>query len=122
MLLVLLALSFAFGFVRVIIRSLQQAKTVAATIAAGELNHVIAMTNANTDEVGQLLRSLAATQEELITVLRRIKQASEIVGTGAQELSQGADNLAQRTEEQASAFEGTGRRHGRVDRHRKAKR
>jgi methyl-accepting chemotaxis protein len=39
---VLLALSFAFGFVRVIIRSLQQAKTVAATIAAGELNHVIA--------------------------------------------------------------------------------
>ena len=104
---VLLALSFAFGFVRVIIRSLQQAKTVAATIAAGELNHVIAMTNANTDEVGQLLRSLAATQEELITVLRRIKQASEIVGTGAQELSQGADDLAQRTEEQASALEET---------------
>lgn len=59
------------------------------------------------DEVGQLLKSLAATQDELITVLRQIKQASEVVGSGACELSHGSDDLAQRTEEQASALEET---------------
>ncbi len=102
---VVLALGFAYGFIRAIVRSLQQADTIAAAIAAGRLNSTIAVTS--TDEVGHLLKSLAATQHELITALRQIKQAADVVGSGARELSQGSDNLAQRTEEQASALEET---------------
>ena len=102
---VILALGLAYGFVRAIVRSLRQADTVAAAIAAGALDNAVSV--AGTDEGGQLLKSLAATQEELISVLRKIKQAADVVGLGTRELSQGSDDLAQRTEEQASAREET---------------
>ncbi|MCB1770875.1 MAG: nitrate- and nitrite sensing domain-containing protein [Candidatus Competibacteraceae bacterium] len=102
---VLLALGLAYGIVRAIVKSLQQAQMVAKTIAAGQLNNVITVTGG--DEVNQLLRSLATTQEELIKVLGKIKQAAEVVENGSCEMSQGKEDLAQRTTEEAAALEET---------------
>ncbi len=102
---VLLALSLSYGFGRAIVRALRRADVVAEAIAAGALDNDIPV--AGTDEIGQLLKSLATTQEELISVLRKIKQAADVVSLGTSELSQGTDDLAQRTEEQASALEET---------------
>ncbi|HRD67966.1 MAG TPA: methyl-accepting chemotaxis protein [Candidatus Competibacter sp.] len=102
---VLLALGLSYGFGRAIVRALRRADIIAEAIAAGALDNDIPVTG--TDEIGQLLQSLATTQEELISVLRKIKQAADVVGLGTSELSQGTDNLAQRTEEQASALEET---------------
>ncbi|MCP5195899.1 MAG: HAMP domain-containing protein [Gammaproteobacteria bacterium] len=102
---VLLALGLAYGIVRAIIRSLRQAETVARTIAVGQLNNRITVTGS--DEISQLLRSLAATQEELLNVLKKIKRAAEIVETSTCEMSQGKEDLAQRTSEEASALEET---------------
>ena len=102
---VLLALSLSYGFGRAIVRTLRRADIVAEAIAAGALDNDIPVVG--TDEIGQLLKSLATTQEELISVLRKIKQAADVVSLGTSELSQGTDDLAQRTEEQASALEET---------------
>lgn len=101
-----LALGLAYKFIHIIVQSLQQAEAVAEALSAGRLNNKAMVVTSN-DEVGQLLKSLAVTQDELITVLRQIKQASDVVGSGACELSRGSDDLAQRTEEQASALEET---------------
>lgn len=101
----ILALCLAYVFVRAIVRSLRQADVVAAAIAAGALDNAVVVTG--TDEVGQLLKSLATTQEALISVLWKIKQSADVVGSGTRELSQGSDDLAQRTEEQAAALEET---------------
>ncbi len=102
---VLLASGLAYTIVRAIIKALQRAKTVSKAIAAGQLNSVITVTGS--DEVSQLLMSLAATQEELIKVLRKIKQAAEIVENGSCEIAQGKEDLAQRTSEEAAALEET---------------
>jgi len=100
-----LALSLAYGIVRAIVKSLRQAETVAKAIAVGQLGSKIDITS--TDEVGQLLGSLATTQEALIKVLRKIKETAEIVENGSCEMYQGKEDLAQRTSEEAAALEET---------------
>lgn len=50
------------------------------------------------------------TTQRLTEVMREIQHTAESVGTGSQEISQGNDNLAARTERQASELEATGQR------------
>ena len=102
---VFVALGLAYSIVRTIVKSLRQAETVARAIAVGQLDSKINITGA--DEVSQLLESLAVTQEALIKVLRKIKEAAEIVENGSCEMSQGKEDLAQRTSEEAAALEET---------------
>ncbi|HHW78881.1 MAG TPA: HAMP domain-containing protein, partial [Xanthomonadaceae bacterium] len=102
---VALILLFAYGIVRVLGRSLQQAQKVARDIAAGELDHSI--TIVGSDEVGQLLGALEATQHKLKTVVGEINTAAGTVNAAAAEIAQGSADLSQRTEEQASALEQT---------------
>jgi methyl-accepting chemotaxis protein len=102
---VALALLLAYGIIRVIVRSLQQAGQVAQDLAAGELDHTIVITGR--DEIGQLLRALEATQHKLKNVVEEISAATNTVSSAAGEVAQGSADLAQRTEEQASALEET---------------
>jgi methyl-accepting chemotaxis protein len=99
------AILLAYGIARMINRSLQQAQQVACAIAAGNLNHVIPPTSR--DEIGQLLESLATTQQQLRRVVVEINSAAATVNAAAGEIAQGSGDLAQRTEEQASALEET---------------
>ena len=64
---VAVALLLAYSITRLINRSLQQAQQVAGDIATGNLNHAITLTSR--DEIGQLLESLATTQQKLPPVL-----------------------------------------------------
>ncbi|HRF63007.1 MAG TPA: methyl-accepting chemotaxis protein [Candidatus Competibacter sp.] len=102
---VALALLLAYGIIRIIVRSLQQARQVAENLAAGELDHTIV--TANRDEIGQLLEALETTQHKLRSVVGEISTATDTVSSSAAEIAQGSGDLAQRTEEQASALEET---------------
>lgn len=102
---VALALLLAYGIIRVIVRSLQQANQVARNIAAGELDRAIVITGR--DEVGQLLGALETTQHKLKSIVTEISTATDTVSSAAGEVAQGSADLAQRTEEQASALEET---------------
>ncbi len=102
---VALALLLAYGIIRIIVRSLQQARQVAENLAAGELDHTIVITSR--DEIGQLLEALETTQHKLRSVVGEISTATDTVSSSAGEIAQGSGDLAQRTEEQASALEET---------------
>ncbi|MBK8508434.1 MAG: HAMP domain-containing protein [Candidatus Competibacteraceae bacterium] len=102
---VALALLFAYGITRVIVRSLQQVREVADDLAAGELNSMI--TVVGRDEASQLLKVLEATQQKLKSVVTGIHVAVDTVSSAANQITHGNADLAQRTEEQASALEET---------------
>jgi methyl-accepting chemotaxis protein len=102
---VALALLLAYGMTRVLNRSLQQAQKAASNIAAGELNHAIAITSH--DEVGQLLGTLEVTQKKLMAVVVNINAAADTVNSSSAEIAQGSADLSRRTEQQASALEQT---------------
>ena len=73
--------------------------------AAGDFTDKITIDSSN--EIGQVLAALQATQKSLGQMVRQAKQAAGAVHRGAEEISQGNANLSQRTEEQSSSLEET---------------
>ena len=73
--------------------------------AAGDFTDKITVDSSN--EIGQVLAALQATQKSLGQMVRQAKQAAGAVHRGAEEISQGNANLSQRTEEQSSSLEET---------------
>ena len=59
------------------------------------------------DEVARLLRSMAAMQLSLTSVVSKVRQGSEGVATASAEIASGNHDLSSRTESQASALEQT---------------
>ena len=78
------------------------AANVAARIADGDLSVQVAL---KPGDVTSLLAALSRTVRQLSTMVGQIKSASEVLVTGAREISQGVIDLSSRTEEQASALE-----------------
>jgi methyl-accepting chemotaxis protein len=68
---VLLAALIGFLLVRAIMQSLQQAGSVAAKIAAGDLSSSIQITHH--DEIGHLLKSMQSMQDSLTSLVREIQ-------------------------------------------------
>jgi len=99
------ALILGWLLARSIVDALNQAKSVAARIAAGEVGHRIEVNRA--DEFGELLRSLQAMDAKLAEIVSHVHEGAEKVGAAARQLAQGNDDLSSRTQEQAAALEET---------------
>lgn len=102
-----IGLSGLLGFllVRSIISTLNAAVNIADRIAGGSLgNHVRVESN---DELGRLLDSLRRMDAKLVEIVGGVRGSAESVGSAARQLSQGNDDLSQRTQQQAAALEET---------------
>ncbi len=102
---VLLGIVLAYLVTRSIVQPVRQAAASTRHIAEGDLTtHIPAR---GSDEVAQLLQSLAAMQHNLARIVSRVRQGSESVSTASAEIAQGNNDLSARTESQASALEET---------------
>jgi methyl-accepting chemotaxis protein len=95
----------AWSTSRAITQPLYHAMHVANNLAEGHLNNHLEIRDSN--EVGQLMQSLALMVNKLVEIITVIKQTSALVNKAAAEISQGNLNLSQRTEQQASFLEQT---------------
>jgi methyl-accepting chemotaxis protein len=84
---------------------IQQAVTVAQTVAAGDLTSRIDVTTS--DETGRLLAALKAMNENLSGIVAQVRQSSDSIATGSSQIATGNQDLSQRTEEQASNLQQT---------------
>ena len=100
-----LSLTTAVWLSRQIVRPLNDAVTLANSVAGGDLTNNIASTG--TDEVGVLLHSLGEMQSNLAKLVTNVRHGSEGVATASAEIAQGNNDLSTRTEQQASALEET---------------
>ncbi len=107
--LILLAIALAafisWRLSRSIASGVESARVVAQRIGAGDLSQEIKI--ANNDEIGQLLGALRDMQNNLMGVVRTVRQGSDSVATASSEIAQGNQDLSARTESQASALEET---------------
>ena len=90
---------------RSVTRPVAHAARIAQDLARGDLAGEVGAQSQ--DELGQLMGALQDTVHQLSTIVRRIQDASQAVGTASAEIAQGNADLASRTEHQASALEET---------------
>lgn len=102
---VLVLLAVAVLLIRVVIRPLNQARSLASAIQEGKLNN--ATTVSGNDEFSDTLRSLDNMDRQLTSIVTQVRDVAEQVTSAARDLSQGNDDLSQRTQEQASSLEET---------------
>ncbi|WP_347557990.1 methyl-accepting chemotaxis protein [Robbsia sp. KACC 23696] len=102
---VLLGIVATAYLLRVITRPLQQAITVANTIAGGTLEMPIEVTSR--DEFGVLLDALRRMDAQLAGAVRNIQQSTTAVTQASREIASGNLDLSSRTEEQAASLEQT---------------
>lgn len=100
-----LSLATAVWLSRQIVRPLNDAVTLANSVAGGDLTNSISATG--TDEVGVLLHSLSEMQSNLAKLVTNVRHGSEGVATASAEIAQGNNDLSTRTEQQASALQET---------------
>ena len=84
---------------------LDHAVELAERVAQGDLTAEIH--SDSQDETGRLLGALAAMNQNLVKIVRQIRDSSESIVTGASQIATGNDDLSQRTEEQASNLQRT---------------
>jgi methyl-accepting chemotaxis protein-1 (serine sensor receptor) len=96
---------FATVLVRGITQSLRQAIEAAQAIAQGDLSQTI--TAIGQDEAAQVLRALATMQQQLTHIVADIRAGGESVASASSQIFNGNNDLAVRTEQQASALEQT---------------
>jgi methyl-accepting chemotaxis protein len=101
----LLALLGAVLITRSITVPLRRAVGTAQQVADGDLRERIA--TRRQDEMGQLLRALAAMSDGLRTLVREVAEGARTVADASAQIAQGNADLSQRTEEQASTLEET---------------
>lgn len=102
---ILLASFSAYFITRSITRPLKKAVDAAERIAQGQLGGNIS--TGYKDETGKLLSALQLMQESLIETVQNVRVNAESVATATTQITQGNNNLSQRTDEQASALEQT---------------
>ncbi|TQK07687.1 methyl-accepting chemotaxis protein [Herbaspirillum sp. SJZ107] len=96
---------FAWQLTRGIVRPIQDAVTVAETVAGGDLTHRIDASAQ--DETGALLRALRHMNDSLVGIVSQVRGGTDTIGTASREISAGNLDLSSRTEQQASALEQT---------------
>ncbi len=118
---VLVGVALATLTTRSIVRPVQRASEVTQRIAEGDLrldarqrqallvgsNGQRANQTVSADEVTHLLRTLLRMQQNLSSIVGRVRQGSEAVSSASVEIAQGNQDLSARTENQASALEQT---------------
>jgi methyl-accepting chemotaxis protein len=102
---VLAALCLALLITRSIVLPIQQAVTVAKTVAGGDLGSTITVTRR--DELGELQSALKAMNESLVRIVGDVRQGSDSIATGSAQIATGNADLSTRTEQQASSLQQT---------------
>jgi len=102
-LIVALIVTVSLLLVRSVNRTIAQAARVSNGLAEGDLT--MSIVAAGGDEMGQLLSSMQGMVGKLQETVAGVKTASDMVATGSQRLSEGAEVIAQRTTEQAASAE-----------------
>jgi methyl-accepting chemotaxis protein len=100
-----LAAALALLILRSITGPVGEAVRVAEALAKGDLTQKVEVSS--NDEIGRLMHALKGTVGQLASIVGRIKETSDMVGTASREIAQGNADLSTRTEEQASALEET---------------
>ena len=101
----ILGMAAGFWLTKQIVTPLEAAVAIADEVAHGHLNNTIPA--AGEDEIGALLGSLKAMQDNLAKLVINVRQGSESVATASAEIASGNTDLSDRTEQQASALEKT---------------
>jgi len=96
---------FAWQLTRGIVRPIQDAVTLAETVAGGDLTHRIDVSAQ--DETGALLRALRHMNDSLVGIVSQVRGGTDTISTASREISAGNLDLSSRTEQQASALEQT---------------
>ncbi|MBM0105500.1 MCP four helix bundle domain-containing protein [Steroidobacter sp. S1-65] len=102
---IVVAATLAVFLVKSIMNSLNTAVLVARRIADGELGGEVRIERR--DELGLLLESLQSMDGKLSEIVSGVRTSAHAVGGAADQLTQGNDDLSQRTQEQAAALEET---------------
>ncbi len=107
--LLILAIGVAAGTswisARFIESGIQQTTEVISRMADGNLGQLSALHRE--DEFGKLLELLQIMDNKFSKIVGSVRSSSECIGTAAREVSQGNDDLSQRTQEQAAALQET---------------
>ncbi|MGB6056586.1 MAG: MCP four helix bundle domain-containing protein, partial [Burkholderiaceae bacterium] len=90
---------------RSITRPLQQAVSVATTVAGGDLT--LEIDAGGRDETGQLLHALKDMNASLAQVVGQVRSGTDAIATASAQIAAGNADLSSRTEQQASSLEET---------------
>jgi len=91
---------------RSITRPLNQALSIAKTVAAGDLTSRIELNNSG-DETSQLLEALKDMTDSLTRIVAEVRQGTEAIATASRQITSGNMDLSSRTQRQAGALEKT---------------
>lgn len=102
---VLCSVGFSWWVTRSITRPIDQAVTLAQTVASGDLSSP--RTDCHKDECGQLLTALHDMNTSLTGIVTQVRVGASSLATATSQIASGNMDLSSRTEEQASALEET---------------
>jgi methyl-accepting chemotaxis protein-2 (aspartate sensor receptor) len=91
--------------VRNVSRPMEDCRTAAGKIAAGDLSAQVHVSRR--DDVGQLLQAINGISVGLANVVGEVRRASDGVHTGSHQIAAGTSDLSTRTQTQAAALEET---------------
>ena len=91
--------------IRVVVHPVAETMTHLRRIASGDLSGEVRVEYRN--EMGAVLADLKAMQDSLVEMVRSVRNGTETIGVGAQEIASGNADLSRRTELQAASLERT---------------
>ncbi|WP_080647874.1 methyl-accepting chemotaxis protein [Variovorax atrisoli] len=101
----LLAVLLSWGVARGIVVPLKDAVRLAEAVAAGDLTQ--RLNSDSKDEVGDLLRALAAMRGNLVKTLTGMRESSDSVASASAQIASGNSDLSSRTEQTAGSLQQT---------------
>ena len=101
----LVGIALSIGITRSITVPLGRAVVLARTVAGGDLSSHITVTG--NDETSALLQALRDMNDNLNSIVVRVRSGSEAIATATGQIAAGNTDLSARTEEQAAALEQT---------------
>ncbi|MFZ6742669.1 methyl-accepting chemotaxis protein [Undibacterium sp. JH2W] len=96
---------FAWTITRSITQPLQEALSLAETVAEGDLRSQVTVTGR--DEVTSLFQALKNMNDNLAATVGQVRTGTETITVASQEIASGNADLSSRTESQASSLEET---------------
>ena len=101
----LLGVGCAVALVRAITRPLDEAITIAETVAAGDLSQEFKTERGG--DFGRLLGALGTMEDTLTDLVTRIKGSTDTIAVASKQIDGGNVDLARRTEQQAASLQET---------------